>query len=100
MLQLKRKKSDTSVSEKNDEQLYDEILSVISLVTKINAANITVNTLIREELNIDSLMAMEILSRLEIKYGIKIKEEEAIKKSNIGDFIKMINLIINKKRKI
>src|SRR4030042_5578516 len=76
--------------------LKNEIINIISKISKINAGEINDDILIREELNIDSLMAMEILSAIEVKFKIKVNEEEIIKISTIGEFINMIYLIIHK----
>ena len=76
--------------------LKNEIINIISKISKINAGEINDDILIREELNVDSLMAMEILSAIEVKFKIKVNEEEIIKISTIGEFINMIYLIIHK----
>ncbi len=93
------KKNEEDLSKSNYEQLNilkNEILTVIAQISRIDKNSITANTLIREELNIDSLMSMEILSTLEIKYKIRINEEEAIKVSTIGEFIHLIYSTVNK----
>ena len=94
-----RKKNEEDVSINNYDQLNivkNEIIAVIANISRIDKNIITANTLIREELNIDSLMSMEILSTLEIKYRIRIKEEEAIKVSSVGEFIHLIYSIVKK----
>jgi len=82
----------------DDQRNYikNEIINIISKISKINASEINDDILIREELNVDSLMAMEILSAIEVKFKIRVNEEEIIKISTIGEFIDMIYLIIHK----
>ncbi len=80
---------------KND--IADDIIKTISEISKINQSEISNNTLIREELNIDSLMAIEILSTIEIKYKIRIKEEKVIKMKRVGEFIELVCFLLKKK---
>lgn len=52
------------------------VKQIISKITKFNEDDLTDNILIREELGIDSIMAMEILVNIERTFDIKIDERK------------------------
>lgn len=81
----------------DDINLRDKIIKTLALIARINEKNFDENTLIREELGIDSLMTMEILAKIEKHYDIQVNEEDIIDINNVGDFIDFIKAIITEK---
>ena len=81
----------------DDINLRDKIIKTLALIARINEKNFDENTLIREELGIDSLMTMEILAKIEKHYDIQVNEEDIIDINNVGDFIDFIKAIITGK---
>ncbi len=81
----------------DDINLRDKIIKTLALIARINEKNFDENTLIREELGIDSLMTMEILAKIEKHYDIQVNEEDIIDINNVGDFINIIQAIITEK---
>ena len=79
------------------ENLRKEIIETISIIAKINGTEFNDNTLIREELGVDSLMTIEIIAEIEKYYDIQINEEDIIDINNVGDFINLIETIITDK---
>jgi acyl carrier protein len=67
-----------------------EIKIIISEVTKFPANDLTDEVLIREELGIDSIMAMEIMVKIEIKFNLQIIEEKLQSIKTIREFINFI----------
>lgn len=71
---------------------------VIDLVTKISEEDVKTGTAKREDVeasfiegvNVDSLMALEIVSQLEKKYNIEIKEEDLPKLGTIDDMVDLV----------
>ena len=85
---------------KNYSLIYirNKIIELFFKVTHIDKLEISDEMLIREELGIDSLMAMEILAKIEKSYDITINEEEVFKLKTIGEFIEYVWRLINKKQ--
>jgi acyl carrier protein len=78
----------------DDMNLRNQIIKTISSIAGINDKKFNENTLIREELGIDSLMTIEIIAKIENYYNIQINEEDIIEINNVGDFITYIEKII------
>jgi acyl carrier protein len=58
------------------ELLVTELKSTIARVMDIEESRIAGKTRFKEDLGMESLMALEIMVTLEKKYGVKLKEEE------------------------
>jgi acyl carrier protein len=80
-----------------NENFRKEIVATISAIAKIDGNRFDDQTLIREELGIDSLMTIEIIAKIESHYNIQINEEDIIDINNVGDFINLIEKIITNK---
>ncbi|HOJ44814.1 MAG TPA: acyl carrier protein [Bacilli bacterium] len=52
---------------------------------------ITVDTKLKEDLNIDSLDSVEMVMELEDKFSISIKDEDAAKFVTVGDIVNYID---------
>lgn len=84
-------------------KLKAEVTSLISKITKISIGrNDTkrngVNVSFIEGIDVDSLMALEIVAALEKKYKIEISEEGLSKLGTIDDIVSLLEkLIIEKK---
>lgn len=77
-------------SEKSKEQVHQEIKETLGKITRFDPSEINDDLLFREELGIDSLMAMEILAKVENYYKIKIKEEDIINVKTVDEFIDIV----------
>jgi len=75
--------------------LNEEIVEILSRITRIDLKGITYATLILEELGIDSLMAIEILARVEKQFDIIIEESILAEVNTVGDFVQTIEKKIN-----
>jgi acyl carrier protein len=78
----------------DDMNLRNQIIKTISSIAGIDGKKFNENTLIREELGIDSLMTIEIIAKIEKYYNIQINEEDIIDIDNVGGFINFIETII------
>ncbi len=79
------------------EDFREKIITTISVIAEINEDRFNDETLIREELGVDSLMTIEIIAKIENHYNIQIDEEDIIDIYNVGDFINLIETIITEK---
>ena len=75
--------------------LNKKIVEILSKITRIDLKGITYDTLILEELGIDSLMAIEILARVEKQFDIIIEESLLAAINTVGDFVQTIEEKIN-----
>lgn len=78
----------------DDMNLRNQIIKTLSLIAGIDDKKFNENTLIREELGIDSLMTIEIIAKIEKYYTIQINEEDIIEINNVGDLITYIEKMI------
>ncbi len=76
--------------QKKTTDLNKEIVNILSKITRIDLKGITYDTLILEELGIDSLMAIEILARVEKQFNIIIEESLLADVNTVGDFVQTI----------
>lgn len=54
--------------------IIEELLQLISQVSRIDKRELVYDVRVREELGIDSLMAMEIVATIEKRFDIRIDE--------------------------
>ena len=79
------------------ESLITEIKSIIAKISRIDPSELTDEVNVREEVGIDSLMAMEIIATCEKHFGVLIDENRYIEIETIGDFIGLIVSLVRGK---
>ncbi|MEW6101548.1 MAG: acyl carrier protein [Candidatus Omnitrophota bacterium] len=77
--------------------LQQEIIELISNITETDLKREDVKTSFIEGVNVDSLMALEIVAALEKKYKIEIKEEHLPKLNSIEDMAGLVEELIKEK---
>ena len=71
--------------------MFEKVKSIISEQLYIdNVDSITLDTSLTEDLEADSLDAVEVIMALEDEFGIEIPDEEAEHFKTIGDICKFI----------
>jgi acyl carrier protein len=70
--------------------ILDKIRDVVIKKFKVQPENVTVATRLREDLNVDSLDAVELIMELEDTFNVKISDDEAQKLKTIGDIVTFI----------
>ena len=71
--------------------MFEKIRSIISEQLSIDDVDtITLDTSLTEDLEADSLDAVEVIMALEDEFGIEIPDEEAEQFKTIGDICKFI----------
>ena len=71
--------------------MFEKVKSIISEQLSIdNVDSITLDTSLTEDLEADSLYAVEVIMALEDEFGIEIPDEEAEHFKTIGDICKFI----------
>ena len=66
------------------------LIETLSEITRIDSSSITYDTLIFEELGLDSLMAIEMLAKIEKQFNIIIEESLLANINTIGDLVHII----------
>jgi acyl carrier protein len=71
--------------------VLEKIREVVSKKFKVSPEKVNASTRLREDLNVDSLDAVELIMELEDTFKVKIADDEAQKLKTIGDIVNFIN---------
>jgi acyl carrier protein len=85
-------------NEQTNEKIKNEIKQIIARITRIDISEMKDHVLIREELGIDSLLAMEILATCEKHLGIQIDETLFAGVQDIGQFFSLLLKLYHEKK--
>jgi acyl carrier protein len=85
-----------SLQREQSAKTRQRIKQTLAQIAKVNENAFSENTLIREELGVDSLMAMETLAALETIYGIEIDESRAFDVVTVADMMDLIEDCLRK----
>jgi acyl carrier protein len=81
----------------NRDEISEKIKVIVSNVTSIDISELCEKIRVRDELGIDSLIAMEIVALCEKQFDILIDEEQLFLVETIGDFYNLVVDICTKK---
>jgi acyl carrier protein len=70
--------------------VLNKIREVVVKKFKVQPQNVNAGTRLREDLNVDSLDAVELIMELEDTFSVKISDDEAQKLKTIGDIVNFI----------
>jgi len=73
-----------------DGKFRKEVIRIISKISRIEEKYLGDEMLIREQLAIDSLMAIEIIATIEKKFGLKLDEEKIFILNTLGEFMEYV----------
>jgi acyl carrier protein len=74
----------------NRDEISEKLKAIVSNVTGIDISELSEKIRVREELGIDSLIAMEIVALCEKQFDILIDEEQLFLVETIGDFYNLV----------
>ncbi len=74
----------------NSAALRDRLEMIVSRISRIPREEFEDEVLIREELGIDSLMAMEITAAVEREFSVEINEAEMFSIQAVGEFARFV----------
>jgi len=77
--------------------INEQIRAIISSISRIPSSELADEVNVREEVGIDSLMAMEIIAKCEKRFGILIDESRYAEIETIGDFLRLIESLVRSK---
>ena len=76
-----------SIEDIPPEQVASEVRSLIAEIVEISEEEIDDNAVFGEDLDVDSLLALEIVASIEKKYRIQIPEEQLSRVKTVNDTI-------------
>jgi acyl carrier protein len=76
--------------QKIDDHVREQVGRIVSRIARIDISEIADDVLIREELGIDSLMAMEIVANCETALGIELDEGDLAGVETVGAFFAFV----------
>lgn len=77
--------------------IESEIISIIADVSGFEQEEINLNTKLIDELEIDSIKAIEITVAIEKKFKISIRDEDVPKIVTVNDAVELVSNILNNK---
>ena len=69
------------------EQIRTDLLQILSKLADINPSHIQDSDRLREDLGLDSLQSMELLSRISDKYALDIEIEDVMDLQTLGEVV-------------
>jgi acyl carrier protein len=78
------------VSEITEEQIRTDLLDILSKLAGLEADQIKSDDRLREDLGLDSLQSMELLSRISDKYELDLEVEDVMDVETVGDVVKQL----------
>jgi acyl carrier protein len=70
--------------------IFEKVKTVIAEELEVEESNISMESLIVDDLGADSLDVVELIMRLEENFEIEIPDEDAEKIQSVGDAVKFI----------
>lgn len=67
-----------------------EVVSIVSQITKVPPSRLKRDTDLKAELNVDSLQGLQIIAALEQRFGIVLPDEELDNYTSIGAITEMV----------
>ena len=83
----------------NTKNIQEELKNLVSLITRIDVSELSEGVRVREELGIDSLMAMEVVAACEKRFDIQIDEEQLFEIETVGEFYNLVVRLLKEKSK-
>ncbi|MFA5112705.1 MAG: acyl carrier protein [Candidatus Margulisiibacteriota bacterium] len=74
----------------NEEQLRGEIRQLVARITKLPVEKVSYEANLFTELNVDSLLGVEIFAALDKKYGVNIPENQLKAVNTLNDLIALV----------
>ncbi len=71
-------------------KLFEVIRDLLVECANVNKESVTENAILKDDLGIDSLYAVELILELETNFNIQIEWEEIKKLITVGDVVRLI----------
>jgi acyl carrier protein len=80
-------------SELSQTDMRNRVVDIVAEISRIDSEDFDNDVLIREELGVDSLLAMEIVAACERALGISIDEGQLSDVETVGDFLGLVETL-------
>ncbi len=87
------------MSEITQQQLRTDLLEVLSKLAGLETDKISDDDRLREDLGLDSLQSMELLSRISDQYELDLEVEDVMDVETVGDVVKQLFSFIQSGKK-
>ncbi|MBZ0235450.1 MAG: acyl carrier protein [Deltaproteobacteria bacterium] len=74
----------------NEQQIFSEVVTILTPFVKANAGNITADSSILKDLQVNSARLVDIVIEIEDKFGIEVKDEDADSIRTVGDAVSLV----------
>jgi acyl carrier protein len=78
------------VSDITEEQIRTDLVEILSKLAGLEVDQIKNDDRLREDLGLDSLQSMELLSRISDKYELDLEVEDVMDVETVGDVVKQL----------
>ena len=78
------------MSEITEEQIRTDLLDILAKLAGLEVDQIKNDDRLREDLGLDSLQSMELLSRISDKYELDLEVEDVMDVETVGDVVKQL----------
>ncbi len=75
--------------------LKEKIKTIIAEIAEINPQSITDDTKFKEDLELDSMLSLEVLAELEHEFSVKISEEELVNFTTLNSVVDIVRSCMN-----
>ncbi len=76
------------MTQKNKDEIRHDLLEILSNLVDVDTSQVKDSDRLREDLGLDSLQSMELLSRICDLYELDIEVEDVMDVQTVGDVIK------------
>lgn len=70
--------------------IFEKIKEIIAEELNVDAAEITMETRLAEDLGADSLDAVELIMAIEDEFGVEVDDESAQSIRSVGDIVRLL----------
>lgn len=75
--------------------MFEQVKRVLVDVIHVDEAIVSLEASLKEDLDIDSLAAVELALELESVFGVRIEDEELAKLETVGDVVNILEKKLN-----
>lgn len=78
-------------------QIEKNIISLVSRIIEVPEEKVDLNANLYTDLNVDSLIGVEILTSLDKEYGLDVPEDKLKEITTLNDIVALVKKLLSKK---